>query len=278
MKRSTRAMTFLLVVSSLAAGKRAAAQDLPGHVVDVTATEFFFEAPDSIPSGLTTFRLTQAGIAAERALAGKKGRELVADQGDNTRGFHMLWVIRLDEGKTVADLSAAAHAGAATPWKQILGGPAFAVPPRTTNATMDLQPGTYALVCYVGSAREDRNRHHLLHGMVRQLVVTPSTAALRPPVQPDVVARITAEGVEFSAQIRAGRQIIEVRNDMPREREFVFVRNGVGAGGLSSVRNGATIFTTIDFEPGDYVVSTGFANRNATPQTITVASRSEEAQ
>ena len=271
MNRSMRVVMFLLGFSAVSGEQRLAAQSpLPGNVVDVKATEFFFEAPDSIPSGLTTFRLTQAGMAAERALAGKKGRELVADQGDNTRGLHMLWVVRLDEGKTVADLSAAAHAGEAAPWKRIIGGPAFAPPPRTTNATLNLEPGTYALVCYIGSAREDRKRFHLLHGMVRQLVVTPSTAALAPPVQADVVARISAEGVvEFSTPIRSGRQTIEVRNEMSREREFVFIRDGVGAGGLSSARNGTTIFTTIDFEPGDYIVSTGFGN-NAPRQTISV--------
>src|SRR5688572_14835649 len=125
MNRSMRAMTFLLVLSALAPEASAVAQmPLPGHIVDVTATEFFFEAPDTIPSGLTTFRLTQAGMAAERALAGKTGRELVADQGDNTRGLHMLWIVRLDEGKTVADLSAAAHANVAAPWARVMGGPA----------------------------------------------------------------------------------------------------------------------------------------------------------
>ena len=269
MNRSMRVVMFLLGFSAVSGEQRLAAQSpLPGNVVDVTATEFFFEAPDSIPSGQTTFRLTQAGMAAERALAGKEGRELVADQGDDTRGFHMLWVVRLDEGKTIADLIAAARANVASPWKTIIGGPGFALPPRTTNATMDLEPGTYALVCYVGSAREDRTRHHLLHGMVRQLIVTPSMLPPAPEVQPHVIARITAEGsVAFSAPIQAGRQIIAVKNEMPRATEFRFIRDRAGAGGLSRVSPGGTIFTTIDFEPGDYIVVT---NPDVPRQTITI--------
>ena len=205
-------------------------------------------------------------------MAGKQGRELVADQGDNTRGFHMLWVVRISEDKSAADLVNAAHADSPTPWATILGGPGFVVPPATTNATIELQPGTYALVCFVGSAREDRKRYHLLHGMARQLIVVPSTTLHTPRVQPDIVARITTEGVvEFSAPIQTGRQIIAVRNEMSRDRTFALMRNGESAGGLSSVPSGATIFTTIDFQPGAYTVSTGLANRDAAPQVVNVA-------
>jgi hypothetical protein len=217
-------------------------------------------------------------MVAERALAGKKGRELIADQGDNTRGFHMLWVVRLDDGKTAADLIEAGRANAATPWARIVGGPGFAVPPTTTNATIDLQPGTYALVCYVGSGREDRSRYHLLHGMARQLVVIASTAPPAAAVQPDVIARITAEGtVELSGPIQPGRQIIAIRNELPRNREFMFAREGGGGGGLSSAPSGVTVFTTIDFEPGDYIISTGFGPE-APRRTITVGSAPREAQ
>jgi hypothetical protein len=54
------------------------ADSLPGRVVDVKAGEFFFQAPDTIRAGLTTFRLLQIGMLAERSKAGLTGRALVA--------------------------------------------------------------------------------------------------------------------------------------------------------------------------------------------------------
>ena len=89
---------------------------LPGNVVDVTAQEFYFEAPDTIPAGITTFRLHQRGLVHRRHLAGGAARDSgAATPEDDTRGFHMLWIVRLDSGKTPADLYAAARGGAATP-------------------------------------------------------------------------------------------------------------------------------------------------------------------
>ena len=72
---------------------------LPGRVVDLAAGELFLQAPDSIPEGLTTFRLRQTGIVERRARAGGAARDSGAlDQGDPTRGFPMLWLVRLDDG------------------------------------------------------------------------------------------------------------------------------------------------------------------------------------
>lgn len=265
---------------------------LPGLTVDVRAGEFFFQAPDTIPAGLTTFRLHQTGILAERHAAGMQGQALVADKGDNTRGFHMLWVVRLDSGKTMADLYRATQAGdVPTPWAKHLGGPGLALPPRTTNATLSLTPGNYVLVCFVGSARADRTRYHFLNGMSRAFTVVatsrPATAAPRA----DVVARIVGQGVvEFSAPIRAGRQVIRVDNASDRRKEFKFARMrtgvtgkdflaqvdsspAIGWGGLSDVPAGGSVTTTIDFEPGEYVVGTGQNFRSPTSRVVIVAAR-----
>src|SRR5688572_32102169 len=99
------------------------AQPLPGRVVEVRAGEFFFQSPDTIPAGLTTFRLLNIGMMAERHRAGIRGRALVAEGTDATHGAHMLWVVKLDEGKTVADIYEAARRGdRLTPWATQLGG------------------------------------------------------------------------------------------------------------------------------------------------------------
>ncbi len=269
---------------------------LPGRVVDVSAGEFFFKAPDTIPSGLTTFRLRQVGLVVDRLRAGATGRDMVADKGDDTRGAHMLWVVRLDSGKTMADLYAAAQTGARTTgWAKQLGGPAFALPPGTSNATLDLEAGNYVLVCYIGSARADRARYHFLNGMSRSLTVTASKGGRARASRPDVVGRITGNGtVQLSEPIGAGRRVIRVENATDKSFEFKFQRvpagqtakeflaatggagPGIPWGGLSDVPARDTLTTTMDFTPGEYILGTWPSIRHATSQVVTVQSARKE--
>lgn len=263
---------------------------LPGRVVDVRAGEFYFMAQDTIPEGLITFRLQQAGLLVNRLRSGAKGQDMVAEKGDNTRGFHMLWVVRLNPGKTMADLYRAAQAGErTTSWAKQLGGPGLALPPRTSNATMDLDPGNYVLVCYVGSARADRARYHFLNGMSRPLTVMSATKPHARPPRPDVIARISGNGtIQLSAPITAGRRVIRVENLTDKDYEFKFQSvpagrtgkeilsesadegPGIPWGGLSSVPPGGVVTTTIDFEPGEYILGTRSQIRHASSQVVTV--------
>ncbi|MBA3405271.1 MAG: hypothetical protein H0U13_11420, partial [Gemmatimonadaceae bacterium] len=154
-----------------------------------------------------------------------------------------------------------------------------------------LEPGNYALVCQIGGAREDRSRSHLLNGMVRPLTVVASRGKRASQPKPDVHARIIGEGVvEFSKPLVAGRQVIRVENTTSSRLEFKFMRppNGVTAreflaakgdhdgrpaGGLSSVPQGMTVTTTIDFEPGEYIVGTWASIRHETSRAFTIAHR-----
>lgn len=251
---------------------------LPGNVVDVAAGEFFFQAPDSIPAGLTTFRLRQTGLVHHRASAGGPARDsMTADRGDQTRGFHMLWVVRLDDGKSVSDFYEAMRAGEPAPWAHKLGGPGFVIPPGTANATLALAPGNYVLACFVGSARADRSRSHLLNGMFRAMTVVPSRAPAAHMPEPDVVAQVSAGGnLSFSGPITAGERIVRVDNAGAKGYEFVVRRvlpgstaaeaiawrrdRSTGAqpfeliGGISDVPPGGSVTTTIAFAPGEHVV------------------------
>jgi hypothetical protein len=265
-------------------------ESLAGRVVDVKAGEFYFLAPDTIPEGLTTFRLQQVGLVVDRLRAGATGRHLVADKGDDTRGAHMLWVVRLDSGRTMSDLYRAAQAGERdTPWARHLGGPSFALPPRTSNVTLDLEPGNYVLVCYIGSAREDRSRYHFLNGMSRPLTVVRTGKKHARAPRPTVTAHITGDGiVRFSGRIISGRNLIRVENTTRKDYEFKFQQVPAGMtgkdflaqraagpgkswGGLGSVPPGSSILTTIDFEPAEYIVGTRPAIRHETSQVIVVA-------
>ncbi|MBA2686848.1 MAG: hypothetical protein H0U64_01985 [Gemmatimonadaceae bacterium] len=288
-------LALLLTISHTSIGQSTRARDanrLPGHLVEVTAAEFFLRAPDTIPSGLTTFQLIQAGLVADRVRDGVTGQAAVADKGDNTRGMHMLWVVRLDSGKSIADLHRAEEAGETPRWVRHMGGPGFMRPPGSTNATMLLEPGNYALVCYVGSARANRARYHLLHGMFRALTVIPARSNSAALPTPDVVVRVTAGNVlSFSKPLRAGRLVIHVQNETDSHIEFKAVRvpDGMSGkqfmaqsgdvegasspGGLSNVPPQSWVMTTLDFIAGEHIIGTRPSLRHPSSQIVTVGPR-----
>jgi hypothetical protein len=149
----------------------------------------------------------------------------VRHEGDNTHGVHVLRIYRLEDGKTYIDLMNAFRSPAPIPWAKNLGGPAFSFPPRTTNATLELEPGSYALACVVGSAREDQTRNHALKGMIRPFTVVPATGPKATAPRPDLVIRIMKDGTaDLSAPITAGRQIINVENTTTADHELTFFR------------------------------------------------------
>lgn len=294
MKRSAAALVPFLC---LLAGSEAAAQRspaLPGYVVDVAAGEHFLRAPDTISAGLVTFRLRQTGdVSTNPAKVERENLAPATRDNDPTRAFHMLWVVRLEPGHTVREWYAAHVNGDPAPWASDLGGPSFAEPPRTSNATMVLEPGNYVLVCHVGSGRADKSRSHLLKGMFRALTVLPGRAPAAAIPRADVIARITGTGqIQLQGTLRRGRQRIRVINETAQEHEFIVqrVKRGrtahealtwrrtdgtprplIALGGFSDVPPGATLTTTIDFASGRHVIWTTRAP--ATSVAVTIPAR-----
>ena len=240
---------------------------LPGHVIDIKVGEYFITAPDSAPAGLVTLRLTQTGDVVKPWPA-----DTAKLKADLTYHFHMVWLIRLDSARTISDVLVAERDGQPTPWKTILGGAGFADAPNSSNVTMLLTPGNYALVCYVGSAREDRNRYHLLKGMIRPLTVsaraaseplpaTQLTILLRPGsvVMPDTLARgqhsilIRNErerAVDFGIRrVKAGFTVAQVRSWRP---SMMTEPPGHAVGGVVHIKPEQSLITTVTFEPGNY--------------------------
>src|SRR5688572_32979046 len=102
------AMPLCTVITTSAAAqssgtvRRADAERLPGRVVDVSAGAFFLRSPDSIPAGLTTFRLSQVGgILTNPEKVMRENVGLATPVNDRTRAFHMLWILRLVLGRPV---------------------------------------------------------------------------------------------------------------------------------------------------------------------------------
>src|ERR1043166_9257816 len=151
-----------LAVASLVAAAgctRQAPRAAGPNVVTIIATEYAFAVPDTIPAGLTTFRLVN------------QGKEL-----------HHASLVRLGDGKTAADFQAGLVAAMKnhTPppsWMGFAGGPSAVTLGDTAIATQVLEPGSYLFVCWIPSLD---GVPHVMKGMMHPLVVTagatPTTA------------------------------------------------------------------------------------------------------
>jgi hypothetical protein len=177
-----------VAVAPVVAQKTAAAADLP-HVVNVKALDFKFDAPASIPSGTTTFRLQNTG-----------------------KEPHHLWIVKLSDGKTPGDFNKAMKSwGSALKmpaWAIDVGGPNTAGAGESAEGTMTLEPGTYMLVCWVPSPD---GMLHVMKGMVKSMTVTGRPAAAFEPTA-DITMTMDDYSFELSQPITPGRHTIRFEN------------------------------------------------------------------
>jgi|SRR5579862_7826980 len=233
--------------ADIATSKSAAGTD---RTVTVTATDYVFDAPDQIPSGMTTMRLVN------------NGHEL-----------HHVQLVRLTGGKTAADLSTALnHPGPPPPWMVSAGGPNAAAPGGTTEATLMLTPGNYVMLCFIPGAD---HVPHLAKGMVRPLTVTDVASAANVTPHSDVTITMTDYAFALSSPITAGSHTLQVINQGKQDHEAVLVRlapgkkasdlaawidNPVGPppaeplGGTTAFAVGSGGYVTVDFTPGHYAL------------------------
>lgn len=227
-----------------AAGEVAAAAPT---VVTITATDFAFEVPAEIPAGFITMRLVNKGPS-----------------------LHHVQLLKLDEGKTMADFTAALKAGGPPQWAIPAGGPNPPQPGETSSVQMKLDPGHYVMVCFIPAAD---GQPHLMKGMMRPLTVTAngSTAAAEPTA--DIVMKLVDFDFQLSQPLTAGRHILRIDNDGTQPHEVAIVRmvpgkeplsfaswgeRPVGAapgqvyGGVSAIMPGSHVYVPLDLPPGEY--------------------------
>jgi N-acyl-D-amino-acid deacylase len=222
-----------------------AQESLPGNVVEIVAGDYFIRGPDAIPAGLTTFVLRLQS------------------------GHHALFVVKLDDGRTVTDFVQSYAARTPRPWATLLGGPGFASRERPANATMVLEPGNYVLADVMNEEKYD-GTGHLSKGMYRPLTVGPPTSSSSEPAA-DLVVRMTDSRFELSRPLTAGVHVIRVENAGTREHEFKVwrvlpgraaagLRRGASLreateewGGITGFPAGRHVTTTLEFLPGEYV-------------------------
>jgi hypothetical protein len=218
-------------------------------IVRVSGMDFSFDAPDVIPAGLTEFRFLNKGPS-----------------------LHHMQILKLEGGKTIDDLRAAlANPGPPPAWVKEVGGPNAPAPGLESNTTLMLEPGNYALICFVDIGGPP----HFMKGMVRALRVAPSADASVPTPKIDVTATLFDYGFKLSSPIQAGTRTIRVLNGGAQHHEIELVRlpAGVGVsdfvkwlgkmegpppgmplGGVSGLDVGGSQYFTADFAPGNYAL------------------------
>jgi hypothetical protein len=140
-----KGMVRPLTVSASTAAT-ASATAWPAADVTITATEYAFQLPDTVKAGMHTFDVKLAGVQPHEAL-----------------------LLKLDPGKTMADVQKWAADYKGPPPAAPMGGITVALPGTKVEFTADLTPGDYALLCFVPDAKD--GKPHLMHGMVKEFKV-----------------------------------------------------------------------------------------------------------
>jgi len=174
-----------------------AATDVGPNVVNVVAKEFQFDMPDTIPAGPTLFRLSNEG-----------------------HQLHHVTLVKLEQGKTVADFTAA-MAGPPPAWAVFVGGPNTPTPQHgQVEDVVDLAPGNYAVICIIPDAD---GKPHMMKGMTKALTVTPATKVGAMP-QSDVTLTLDDYKFAFSTPITPGKHALHIVNHAKQMHEAVMFR------------------------------------------------------
>lgn len=222
------------------------------HLVTITATDFAYDAPATIPAGLTTLRLASQG-----------------------KEMHHAQLVRLDEGHTVDNLMQAmaqgGEHGGMPAWARFVGGPNVPGPSGFTEATLDLRAGAYALLCFIPSPD---GVPHVMKGMVKPITVSPAQSRAELPVA-DVSLTLSDYAYEITPEITAGSRTIRVSNAAQQPHEVVLVRlapgktaqdvvawmeaqagppPGMPIGGTTLLSTGESNQIVATFEPGEYAL------------------------
>lgn len=217
------------------------------NVVTVTASDYSFEAPAEIPAGLTAIRLVNKGPS-----------------------LHHIQLMKFEEGKSLDDFLAAMKGEAVPTWASVAGGPAPPEVGSTTTSIEALEPGNYALICFIPAPD---GMPHVAKGMSRALkVVGPSRATASEP-KADIIVKLVDYDFELSKPLTPGKHTIRVENAGPQPHEIAIVRLNPGKkpadftawgmkpvgpppgtihGGVSGIMPGAHSFIEVDLPPGEY--------------------------
>jgi uncharacterized cupredoxin-like copper-binding protein len=257
-----RKITASSVIAAVLAGVPGAiyggsANAAPARTLVVTAYEYTFQAPDSVPSGVVTVRLVDRG---------KKGHQLTLGRLDDTSSLDR--VMR----SLIADK-------ARTGGIRWVGGIESAIPGESGETTLPLTSGRYVIMCaYDG----DHGLAHMSLGMIRSLVVTPGTPVTTQslPAAPTTI-ELSDYHIAISNPLRSGKQLVRIEN-VGKQRHHLAIGRIVGnatteeimkwdgksqpapiadmSGGAAAMDPGQAAVIEMDLAPGRYELACVLSN------------------
>lgn len=228
----------------------------PG-LLDITATEYSFTAPASVPGGLVKISFKNNGKQA-----------------------HGAQLARLNPGVTQAQILTAlqdqANPAGVLSLLTTTGGVNTLPAGASQEAYDNLDPGSYLIVSFGGEDQPD-----FMQGMIKTLTV--GTAGIAPAAPPSNTTKVTLADYNFLGvdSLKAGQATtLQVVNGGPQTHELAIFKLAAGftadqfkaliasneeppagsgpppfseAGGLGALANGATGYATVNLAAGNYV-------------------------
>ena len=231
--------------------------------VEVGATEYSFDVPEEVAGGVVRMAFT------------------------NTGGLpHEFAFVRIEEGKTEADVKAVIDSGEEPPeWADDIAGVPALSPGESITVTRTLEPGSYAFLCFVP---DPEGTPHANLGMYEVFSIAGDTGLTVP--EPDATITATDDGLQVPA-LSAGEQTVQFQNDGTKPHELVLAALAPGKGlrdidgwieggyqgeppvtflgGMQTIPSGESVFLTIDLEPGVEYTAVDFSTKSR--ETFTVS-------
>lgn len=162
--------------------------DREANLVEIDGTEYAFVMPGEIDGGWTTLKLRNTG-----------------------KEWHEFALAKLEGGRTLADVREALADPAAQEqgppdWMSIRAGIPTLAAGETASLTQELEPGRYALICFLPGPA---GRPHFADGMVRAVEVGEDAGA----GVPEADATLTLGKSLAAPELEAGERTLELRND-----------------------------------------------------------------
>jgi hypothetical protein len=219
------------------------------HTVELDASDYAFNAPETLSAGLTTIRLVNHGLEP-----------------------HHGQLLRLNEGVTFEQFTAALQqeGEGALRLTSGEGGPGAADPHGSSEVTLDLKPGIYALACFIAGPD---GVPHLMKGMLKPIQVTQPSAPGQAPTAAGTFA-MKDFSFDMPSVLPAGKATYKVVNHGPQMHELNVVKLHAGktaedalawekapagpppfdlAGGINAFSADGSGYMTLDLRPGTYL-------------------------
>jgi hypothetical protein len=240
---------LLLAAAALVALLMAACGPAAPAEVTYTVQDSGFAGPDSLAAGWTKVSLTNASQAVEH-----------------------VQFFKLDGGHTVDDLAAALTADPERfpDWSHPLGGPNAPDSGGTSNAFVNFEPGSYALLSFIPNAEGVPG---MARGFLKAVTVTADRSTAAEP-KSDVTVDLADFNFSVSGDLTAGTHTFRFNNvgGQPHEGVLVKLNEGVltaadylnaapdgppaavGVGGITAIAVGDHQYITTELSPGNYAL------------------------